>query len=192
MPLPHLPLHTQDVEPTIYYRQQHATRLGPLIQDSDWSKQLDPDRERPLSEQVLLEQIYGDLAALHGVAVEQLQDETLDYHAFDWGHNPYTMGAFVASVPGQLSTFFPDIVESAGYGRFHFAGEAASPHYGWVAGALDSAVRVVKEILFWDFPHLISKFHDEYGRSSGFNDAKSEEEQFVRGLFSKELEKVGF
>ena len=124
--------------------------------------------------------------------METLRDQTLDYHAFDWYHNPYTMGAFAHYAPGQYNTFFSDIVHPAGHGRFHFAGEVASHHHAWVAGALDSAVRVVKEILFWDFLHLIPDFHNQYGRSSVFSDVNSEEEQFVRGLFSKELDEAGF
>ena len=182
----------QNTVPTISHRHQDASRFGALIRDSDWSKQLDPDRERPPSEKVLLEQIYEDLAALHGVTVGQLQDGTLDYHAFNWDHNPYTMGAFAQFAPGEFSTFFADIVLSAGNGRFHFGGEVASHHHAGVVGALDSAVRVVKEILFLDFPDLIPKFQDEFGRSSVFKDGKSEEEQFVRGLFSRQLEKAGF
>jgi len=109
-------------------------RFGALIQNADWPKQLDPDRKRPPSEQVLIDQIYEDLAVLHGVTMNWLRGETLDYHAFDWYHNPYTMGAFAYFGPGKFSTFFDDIVHSAAHGRFHFAGEVASAHHAWVAG----------------------------------------------------------
>jgi Flavin containing amine oxidoreductase len=128
------------------------------------------------------------------VTVKYLREEALDYHAFDWYQNPYTMGAFADFAPGQFSTFFADIVHTAGYGRFHFAGEVASHHHAWVAGALDSAKRVVDEILRWDFPIMIPKFEKEYGygRSSVFSDEKSAEAHFLRGLFSKELESAGF
>jgi len=86
------------------HRQQDASRFGALIQNPDWSDQLDPDRERPRWEKVLLDQIYQDLAILHGVDEDWLREETLDYHAFDWYHNPYTMGAFAHFAPGQYST----------------------------------------------------------------------------------------
>jgi len=177
-----------------YNWHQDASRFGALIQNSHWSKRLDSNRERPLSEQVLLDQIYGDLATLHGseVTVDYLRKETLDYHAYDWYHNPYTMGAFADFAPGQFSTFFADIVHTAGYGRFHFAGEVASHHHAWVAGALDSAKRVVNEILRWDFPFMIPKFQKECGMSLVFSDEMSAEAHFVKGLFSKELEKAGF
>ena len=179
---------------TVSHRQQDASRFGALIQSSDWSKQLDPDRGRPESEQVLLDQIYADLATLHGpgVDVDYLRKETLDYHAFDWYHNPYTMGAFAHFAPGQFNILFPDIVHPAGYGRFHFAGEVASHHHAWVAGALDSANRVVGEILRWDFPRVIPRFHKESGRSLVFENDEIAEAHFVKGLFSKELENAGY
>ncbi|KDR69964.1 hypothetical protein GALMADRAFT_145015 [Galerina marginata CBS 339.88] len=146
--------------------------------------------------QVVVYPSYGlgedgpDLTALHDVDESQLRKDTLDYHAFDWYHNPYTTGAYAHFAPGQYSTFFADIVQPAAYGRFHFAGEVASHHHAWVAGALDSAVRVVDEILNWDFPFLRSNFKNTHGRSLIFRDDKTADEHFVRGLFSKELEEA--
>jgi monoamine oxidase len=172
-------------------RHQDANRFGALIEKSDWSKQLDPNRKRPWSEEILLDQLYSDLSTLHGVSVKKLREDTLDYHAFNWYHNPFTKGAYAHFAPGQFSTFFKDILLPAAYGRFHFAGEVASAHHAWVAGALDSAVRVVDEIICWDLPILIPKFRKEFGRSVVFSDEKSADEQFVRGVFSQELEEAG-
>ena len=159
---------------------------------SDWSQQqLDPDRERPPSEKILLEQIYKDLAVLHDVTVEYLVGETLDYHAFYWYQCPFTMGSFANFAPGQYSTFFPEIVEPAGYGRFHFAGELASHHHAWVSGALDSAVRVVNEILAWDYPSHTFKFHEKHGMSEIFSDETKEAQQFNAGLYGQEINDAG-
>ncbi|KXN90704.1 hypothetical protein AN958_03989 [Leucoagaricus sp. SymC.cos] len=137
---------------------QDATRFGALIKNSDWTKQLDPARVRPQSEEVLLEQIYQDLAVMHTPDnfdseevkkfKETLIEDTLDYHTFDWSRSPFTMGAFAEFHPGQFSTLFADILQPAGvFGNFHFAGELASHHHGWVGGALDSAMRVVEQIV---------------------------------------------
>jgi len=41
---------------------------------------------------------------MHGVGEKQLRDDTLDFHAFDWYHSPYTMGAFAHLAPGQYET----------------------------------------------------------------------------------------
>lgn len=169
-----------------HQRQQDASRFGALIKNPDWSDRPDPKRERPWSEKMLLDQIYQDLAVMHGVPEKQLRDDTMDYHAFDWYHNPFTMGAFAHYAPGQFQTFFPDIVQSAGYGRFHFAGEVASHHHAWVAGALDSAVRVAREIIRLDFPI----WREKCGLSAVFKDEKVCEEQYVRGLFAREFEQA--
>jgi hypothetical protein len=52
-------------------------------------------------------------------------------------------------------------------------------------------MRVVDEIICWDLPILIPKFRKEFGRSVVFSDEKSADEQFVRGVFSQELEEAG-
>jgi hypothetical protein len=182
-------LHTHHVEPTISHRHQDASRYGALVKNSDWSEKPSADRQRPWSEQVLLDQIYGDLAKLHGVPESELRNQTIDYHAFYWYQNPYTMGAYAHFGPGDFSTFFADIVQPAARGRFHFAGEVASHHHAWVAGALDSAVRVVNEILRWDFPIWFPQFKLE--KSLVFSDEERAKKQLVRGLFSTELEQVG-
>jgi hypothetical protein len=139
-------------------RDQDASRFGSLIENhNSRTEHPDPGRIRSPSEQVLLDQIYQDLAILHTPdntnpkEVEKFKkmliDDTLDYHAFNWYHNPFTMGAFAQFAPGQFSTLYADILQPAGrHGNFHFAGELASHHHAWVSGALDSATRVVSHI----------------------------------------------
>ena len=161
-----------------------------MIKNPDWSEQLQPGRPKPASEEVLLDQIYGDLATLHGVTTDWLRAQTLDYHAFDWYHIPFTMGAFAHFAPGQFSTFLADIVSPASEDRFHFAGEVASHHHGWVGGALDSAVRVVNEIIRLDMRAEYGAFRDQYGLSSVFSDEQVAKEQFLRGLVSRQLEEA--
>jgi len=172
----------------LLYRQQDAYRYGALIQNPDWSSKSKSPSVPPPSEKVLLDQIYADLARLHGVDENTLRKNTLDYRAFDWYDNPYTMGAFAHFAPGQFSLLYDSIVQTAGYGRFHFAGEVASHHHAWVAGALDSANRVVEEIIRWDFLHWLPWFNKEFTRSLIFSDERHAQEHFVRGLYSKELE----
>ena len=139
-------------------RDQDAARFGALIKNTESrTEHPKPDRPRSPSERVLLDQLYQDLAVLHtpkNSSPEKVEEfkrmlirDTLDFHAFDWYHNPFTMGAFAQFAPGQFSTLYADILQPAGqYGNFHFAGELASHHHAWVAGALDSATRVVGHI----------------------------------------------
>jgi len=76
-----------------------------------------------------------------------LIQDMLDFHTFDWYHNLFTMGTFSQFTSGQFSILYADILQRAGrYRNFHFAGELASHHHVWVAGALDSAARVACHI----------------------------------------------
>ncbi|KIM41682.1 hypothetical protein M413DRAFT_444930 [Hebeloma cylindrosporum] len=142
-----------------YNWDQDAARFGALIHNTvARSEHPDPSRPRSASEKVLLDQLYQDLAVLHTPNNANLEDvakfkkmlidDTLDFHAFNWYANPFTMGAFAQFGPGQFSTLYADILQPAGrYGNFHFAGELASHHHAWVAGALDSATRVASHIV---------------------------------------------
>lgn len=139
-------------------RDQDAARFGALIKNTQSrSDKPSPTRAHTPAEKVLLEQLYDDLAVLHcpdnkdpkkvKAFKQTLIDDTLDFHAFDWYHNPFTMGAFAQFLPGQFSTLYADILQPAGrYGNFHFAGELASHAHAWVAGALDSATRVATHL----------------------------------------------
>ncbi|KAH9483491.1 Putative bifunctional amine oxidase [Psilocybe cubensis] len=138
-----------------YNWDQDAARFGSLIKNTESrTEHPTPGRTPTKFEQVLLDQIYEDLTILHAPDKQKraefkkkLIDDTLDFHAFDWYHNPYTMGAFAQFTPGQFSTLYADILQPAGrHGNFHFAGELASHHHAWVAGAIDSANRAVGHI----------------------------------------------
>ena len=48
--------------------------------------------------------------------------------------------------PGQMTALLPDLARSEG--RMHFAGEHTSAWCGWMEGALESAERAAREILF--------------------------------------------
>jgi hypothetical protein len=110
-----------------------------------------------------MEQIYQDLAALHGQTPEWYESEMLDYYAFDWSHNGYTMGAYVYPGPGQFSALYPSIIKPAARGHLHIGGEAASKRQTWVAGALDSAWRCVYEILVQERSPKLADFLERYG-----------------------------
>jgi hypothetical protein len=100
---------------------------------------------------------------------------------------PYTCSALSDSTIGayaHFSTFFADIVQPAARGGLHFAGESTGFHHPWVAGALESALRVVNEILHcWVFHLWFPMFQVE--ESLVFSDEEDAEELFIWGLFSK-------
>lgn len=171
-------------------RDEDSIQLGSFIQDKVWGKRQDSARKRPDSETVLLEQIYQDLAALHGQTPEFYKAETLDYYAYAWQNNPNTMGAFTYFGPGDFSTLYPSITVPAAHGHFHFAGAAASIKHSWVAGALDSAWRCVHEILVKENSSSCTEFLKKYvGESHGIeSNSKILELEILKAVFAEALD----
>jgi len=61
-----------------------------------------------------------------------------------WDEDPWARGALAYLRPGQMRSLLPHLARPEG--RVHFAGEHTSPWSGWMQGALDSGLRVVREI----------------------------------------------
>jgi monoamine oxidase len=61
-----------------------------------------------------------------------------------WDEDPWARGAMAYLAPGEVQTLEPHIRTAEG--RIHFAGEHASSLRGWMQGALESALRVFREI----------------------------------------------
>lgn len=62
-----------------------------------------------------------------------------------WDNHPYSSGAFAWFSPGQHETLYQHLI--APEGRLFFAGEHASLTPTWQQGALESAQRVLKQLL---------------------------------------------
>ena len=166
-------------------RTQDSLRFAPFIEIKDWSDNgLLPDRRRPRSEELLLEQIYQDLAAIHGKTPAWFKEQTLDYYAFDWTASQETVGAFAYFGPGQFSGLYPNITVPAANGNFHFGGEVASKHHAWVAGALESAERCVDEILRRE--EKVTK-QINYSEHAVFKNTKEAVAQYLRGVYADDL-----
>jgi monoamine oxidase len=104
---------------------QQARRLSPI-----------PHAERA---RVVLE----NLARIH----PQLQQPglILQTASMAWDNHPYSSGAFAWFSPGQHETLYQHLI--APEGRLFFAGEHASLTPTWQQGALESAQRVLKQLL---------------------------------------------
>jgi len=117
-----------------YCWTQDAERLGALIgQDGQAAPKL-------------IQMVIRDLAAVHGIDQSAIPpfDSVKDVFAWDWTHDPNTMGAYAFFGPGEfVDGVYAQICEPAAEGRLFFAGEATSSCHAWVAGALDSAWRAV-------------------------------------------------
>ncbi|KAG7091716.1 hypothetical protein E1B28_008117 [Marasmius oreades] len=99
-----------------------------------------------VDEKQLKDTILADLASVHGIKLEDLNDWYQGMYAFDWSNDSRFMSAFAAFNPGQFSFLLESLTRPAAGGRLHFAGDAISACHGWVAGAIESANRVVNQM----------------------------------------------
>jgi len=140
-----------------YCWTQDAERLGALIGPNG---QADPR---------LIQMAIRDLAAVHNIEQSAIPafDTINDVFAWDWTHNPNTMGAYAFFGPGEfVDDIYAQICEPAAGGKLFIAGEATSSCHAWVAGALDSAWRAVYMFLLGqDNPDLLTKFKAAWGDS---------------------------
>lgn len=130
-----------------------ALRLGALISAGDKCKEQVKDL------------VLRDLATIHNVEYEDLEKQYVDHFGWDWQHDEYTRGAFAFFGPGEFSSIYKSLTRPAANGHIHFAGEALSVRHAWVVGALDSAWRAVKEVLWVSHPDKLSKFESIWGNN---------------------------
>ncbi|KAG8738208.1 hypothetical protein FRC10_007144 [Ceratobasidium sp. 414] len=98
-----------------YCWTQDASVMGALMQGSE-----------SFDEERLKNVILRDLADIHDIPLGDLLGEYQAMYAFDWNHDPQTMGAYAFFGPGQFSSLYPNMTRPAAQGRLHFAGEAIS------------------------------------------------------------------
>lgn len=96
----------------------------------------------------------SNLATLHNVKREFLEDNLQDTFVMNWQTDPFAQGPYALFGPGQFNAQFKHLIEPAADGRLLFAGEAASVHHAWIIGSLNSAYRTVYEILDKENMHL--------------------------------------
>lgn len=75
----------------------------------------------------------------------QARDEYVSGWIHDWNRDPYAKGAFSHLSPGYVLEHMEFIGQPEG--RTHFAGEHTAMYTGFIEGALESAERVVQEVL---------------------------------------------
>jgi hypothetical protein len=125
-----------------YNGMQDSQRLGTLMRGRDTPE-----------ERILLNLVMKDLSAIHGIDVDKIWDEYVDYHPWDWYSSSlslgqarcrspclYTLnishillltGAFAWFGPGQFSNLYQSITMPASREqRLYFAGDATSSRHG--------------------------------------------------------------
>ncbi|KDR80293.1 hypothetical protein GALMADRAFT_242628 [Galerina marginata CBS 339.88] len=135
-----------------YCWTEDASRMGALIDDKDGDEQLK-------------DLVLRDLADIHDLTVDYLREQLIECKAWSWSHNPYTMGAYAFFGPGKFQNPYTSLNTPAANGFLHFAGEAISVRHAWVEGALDSAWRAVREMLYFSgfTDEQRQRFFDNWG-----------------------------
>ncbi|KFY35840.1 hypothetical protein V494_05565 [Pseudogymnoascus sp. VKM F-4513 (FW-928)] len=117
-----------------YIWGQDSTRLGAYLRT-------------PEARATLVKVVLYDLAAMNNVTLEFIESEYIDYYAWDWYQDQWSVGAFAIFSPGQYHDVMPSLMVPAENGHLHFGGEALSSGHAWVIGAVNSAYRTVLEVL---------------------------------------------
>ncbi|MCM3530367.1 flavin monoamine oxidase family protein [Cytobacillus oceanisediminis] len=82
-----------------------------------------------------------NLAVVHG---NQVYEYFLTGASHSWSQYPFSGGAFSMFKPNQETELFPFIPVPEG--RVHFAGDHTSLAPGWIEGAIQSGIRVAREV----------------------------------------------
>ncbi|KAF9255513.1 amine oxidase [Marasmius fiardii PR-910] len=127
-----------------YGKTQDATIMGSWVQGHG---SFDEERLKDL--------ILPDLAIVHGISLQQLEDDYEGMYPFNWTHHSKTMGGFAYFAPGQFRYLLENLTRPAAQGRLHFAGEAVTVCHTFVVGAVESANRVVNQIKFQTLEHAV-------------------------------------
>ncbi|KAF8801940.1 hypothetical protein BYT27DRAFT_7341708 [Phlegmacium glaucopus] len=160
-----------------------AERLGALINTNQktWDDQL-------------REVVLRDLALVHGIEYKFLKEHYVDMHAFDWGHNPESMGGFPLFGPGEFETLYTSMTVPAADGRLFFAGDAISVRHSSMVGALDSAWAAVHSLLIYaGTKEQLKDFYDKWGKNGEWFQGVSagKDESKIVNLHKRHLELAG-
>jgi monoamine oxidase len=135
----------QVVYPSFYQGTSANNSAGVLLASYTWGN--DAAKYAPYSEEERFKLALKDVVTLHGeVAIEEWIEGKDNNKAHYWTNDKTVVGgAYALYGPGQLGKLMEAMMRSEEY--IHWAGEHTDIHNAWIVGALNSAVRVVREIL---------------------------------------------
>jgi monoamine oxidase len=131
---------------------------GVLIVSYCWAQ--DAGRLSALSEADVINLCLANLETIHN-AQQPTNDVipirtlyTGEYKIYNWYEKEFSKGLAPSFAPGQFATSYQDLLKPEiefenddSNKRFYMAGDTCSVNHAWVNGALDAAMRAVKEIL---------------------------------------------
>ncbi|CAG8585769.1 18237_t:CDS:2, partial [Cetraspora pellucida] len=128
-----------------YYQGLPTNGSGVLLASYTWAN--DAAKFSPFTEEERFELALKDLETIHGKIVrEEWISGEENNKAHYWTNDKTVVGGSYAKYGvGQLEFVMGAMMRSEDF--IHWAGEHTDIHNAWIVGALNSAVRVVKEIL---------------------------------------------
>jgi len=87
----------------------------------------------------LIDLVFYDLAKLHNLTHDKLEEAMLDHYSHGWNRHENAMGGFALFSPEQFSNFYPSLMKPTGKGKLNFISVAVSRQHGWVSGSWNTA-----------------------------------------------------
>jgi len=127
------------------YQGSSANNSGVLLASYTWGN--DASKYAPYSEEERFELALKDIVTLHGEIALKEWIKGGDHNKAHYWTNDKTVvgGAYAFYGPGQLEKLMESMMRSEEL--IHWGGEHTDIHNAWIVGALNSGVRVVREIL---------------------------------------------
>ncbi|GBC07804.1 hypothetical protein RclHR1_00770017 [Rhizophagus clarus] len=132
-----------------YYVGDSTDKQAILLGSYTWAN--DAAKYAPYSQKENVKLCLKNLKTLHPEA--NLDEEWCDVDpehgdsSIYWPNEPTTVGAFALFGPSQYTNLLYKMLKDSN-SNIHWAGEHTDIHHAWIIGALNSAVRVVKEVLY--------------------------------------------
>jgi monoamine oxidase len=107
---------------------------------------LDTTRLLNLPDDILLDEIKRELAAVHGLPIQELDRVIADAKYVNWNQEPTFRGAISFFMPEQKRLFAYASAQPEFGGRVFFAGEHISAVHRWMQGALQTGMQAAGDL----------------------------------------------
>ncbi|CAG8460460.1 4108_t:CDS:2 [Dentiscutata heterogama] len=128
-----------------YYVDNKIPTDNPAILLGSYTWANDAEKYAPYSQKENANLCAENLKILHGREVVEENLVTEEFSSIYWPNDTTAVGAFALFGPAQFTNLMYPMLKPMN--NIYWAGEHTDIHHAWIVGALNSAVRVVKEIM---------------------------------------------